>query len=209
MDGLERVFFSNNLVSSVLVFLLVLIGVLKGLNSVKLNGYSFIFFNKGFLELEAEENTSPFSFYNGVLFLFTTITFSLLFSLFFDKSQLNFSSFLTVFVAVTSYFLVRWLLEFLLSFLFEIQPISHFFLFTKASFLHSFSFLTFIFLIINSYIFNDITIVKGFLLIFILIRYLFLFIYNKKLILSKLFYFILYLCAFEIAPLLVLFKSIF
>ncbi|MEN8766771.1 MAG: DUF4271 domain-containing protein [Polaribacter sp.] len=47
-----------------------------------------------------------------------------------------------------------------------------------------------------------------FMLLFIL-KVVLLFVNNKNLILSKLFYIILYICAFEIAPLFLLFKLIF
>jgi hypothetical protein len=42
-----------------------------------------------------------------------------------------------------------------------------------------------------------------------LVRFLMILMINKNLIIKELFYFILYLCAFELAPLFVLFRWIF
>jgi hypothetical protein len=68
------------------------------------------------------------------------------------------------------------------------------------------SFAFFIAIILFFYTGLKVQFLAYFVIILFLIRIVFHLINNKKLILSKLFYFILYFCAFEIAPLFVLFK---
>lgn len=213
MQALEREITTNTWITITMLFLLFLLAVLKSFNSEKLKGTVSAVFRKGFVDEEIEENYSFFSGFNLIIFSFSNIIISLvvyLLGLYFSsKIDVGFLSFLKVLLVVFGYFFARWFLEYLISLLLEIKNETQQFLTSKARYLYSISFGFFCLLIFIIYAFSN----RDFLLyavIFLLfIRFLVLLVYNKKLIISKLFYFILYLCTFEIAPLFILFKLIF
>ena len=101
------------------------------------------------------------------------------------------------------------MLEFLIGKLFEIETKIRLFLFLKYSYLHTISITLFIVLIIYVYSYRNYAILWITLILLAFARAVLLFTNNKKLIASKLFYFILYICAFEIVPLFILIKSVF
>jgi len=213
MQALERELILENWITIILVVSFLLIAVLKSLHSSKLKGYFFAFFNKGFIETEAEENDSFFTVFHSTLLLFSTSIISLFLYFLLKNSTVNFTanttSFFIIFLLVFSFLVLKWSLEFLISKLFEVNNQVRYFLFLKYSYLHTISFCLFVLLIIYVYGYKNYSVVLLPLLFLIFIRVLLLLINNKKLITSKLFYFILYICAFEIAPLFILIKSVF
>jgi hypothetical protein len=210
VQALDKITTSTNWILLVLVFLFVIIAVLKIIDAEKLKGYVFALFNKGFIEDEAEEDTSFFSSFYSLLFVFSGIVLALIMSLFASEIKvgfsLTFSSFLSVLKLVFSYLIVKRFLELAFARLLLIKKQVRFYLVCKLSYLYSISFFLLVFCILfyfsplNYLCFTLITLAIFFL------RYLFLLTNNKKLVFSELFYFILYICAFEIAPLLTLFK---
>jgi hypothetical protein len=210
VQALDKITTSTNWILLVLVFLFVIIAVLKIIDAEKLKGYVFALFNKGFIEDEAEEDTSFFSSFYSLLFVFSGIVLALIMSLFASEIKvgfsLTFSSFLSVLKLVFSYLIVKRFLELAFARLLLIKKQVRFYLVCKLSYLYSISFFLLVFCILfyfsplNYLCFTLITLAVFFL------RYLFLLSNNKKLVFSELFYFILYICAFEIAPLLTLFK---
>jgi hypothetical protein len=213
MHALEREIYSNTWITITLLFLLFLLAILKSFNSTKLKGTVFAIFKKGFVDEEIEENYSFFSGFNLILFSFYTIVISLVVYLFFgfflNKFIPSFFSFTVILLSVFCYLLARWFLEYILSALLEIRNEVHPFLSSKSLLLSSISFGFFILIIFIVYAFNNknVFLFMGILLLFT--RFLVFFTYNKKLIISKLFYFILYICIFELGPLFILFKLIF
>mgnify|MGYP000624861990 FL=1 len=69
MQAVEKISENTSWIPIVLVFLFSLIAALKIIDSVKLRGYVFAMFNKGFVEDEAEEDTSIFSSFYSLIFL--------------------------------------------------------------------------------------------------------------------------------------------
>ncbi|QTD36545.1 DUF4271 domain-containing protein [Polaribacter batillariae] len=210
MQALEKNLIDSSWVTIILVVLLALIAVLKIIDSERLKGYVFALFNKGFIESEIEEDTSFLDAFYNTLFLFSTTTLSLIVHAFLSERSFGFkngfSSFFYIFVTVVSYFLVKWILEILLSRLFLIKNTVRFYFVSKFSYLYSISFLLFILFVITTYSSLNSSILFYATAILFLIRLVFHITNNKKLIFSQLFYFILYICAFEIAPLFILFK---
>ena len=210
MQALDKITSSTNWILLVLVFLFVIIAVLKIIDAEKLKGYVFALFNKGFIESEAEEDILFFSSFYSLLFVFSAtvlaLTVSLLASEINVAFSLTFSSFLSVLKLVFSYLIVKRFLELAFARLLLIKKQVRFFLVCKLSYLYSVSFFLLVFYILFlfsplNYFYFTVIILGLFTL-----RYLFLLTSNKKLVFSELFYFILYICAFEIAPLLTLFK---
>lgn len=213
MEAVPRIFYQNNWVILVLLFAFVLLFFLKLLNPSKLKGFVYAPFNKGFIELEAPKMQRKFSFYYGLLFLFTTIIFSLVImifkEIFFSQRNTSFSSFFTLFLFVFTYLFFKRVLEFLLCTLFALKNNVSLFLFSKNAYFYSIAFPFFLLLIIYFFGIKNIWFFSAFVLLLLMIRTIILLVNNKNLILSELFYFILYLCALEIAPVLVLLKWMF
>ena len=204
---------SNNWVTILLVVLLVFIFLSKGLNSVRLNGIVVAFFNNGFIEEESEDRSSFFKGFDIVILFFTISVLSLvLYSFLIHYLEIKEERFLIfgkIFLGTTFYFIVKWGLEYLISVLFLIKSEVRFFLVSKSTYLYTISFALFITFILFTFTDLSIVFLKSLAVGLFLVRFIFHVINNKKLILSKFFYFILYLCAFEITPLLILFKLMF
>ncbi|WP_439128347.1 DUF4271 domain-containing protein [Polaribacter sp.] len=212
MQALEKIAINKNWITLIILLLLLLIAVLKSIDKERLKGYVFAFFNKNFIDLEVEENPSFFNSFNFILFLFSAIILSLTSSLllanksyFFDHT---FSSFLTILVLVLSYLLLKKLLDFLLVRVFIIKKQLQFYTISKISYLYAISFGLFVVTIITTYSGINTRVLYYTFVFLLAFRFVTHIIINKKLIFSKLFYFILYICAFEIAPLFLLFKLI-
>lgn len=210
VQAVEKIANNTNWITIIILALLVMVVILKTIDSKKLKGYVFALFNKGFVATESEEEIPFFSFFYMLIFGFSTIVFSLIVALLIaeTKSEINynFSFFTYILSIVFTYFFIKRLLEIVLNRLFSLKKYVHFYLVSKFSYLYFISF----FLLI-SYILIVFSGLNSVLLIyavvfFFLLRFVFHINSNKKLVFNNFFYFILYLCAFEIAPLLVLFK---
>lgn len=213
MQALEKITYSNNWITIILLFLYVSIVFLKLLDSKKLKESFFTFFNFSFIEDEDIESPSFFSTFQIVIFLFSIAVLSLLtyyFKVFRNEDTIkSFTTFFSIFLGVFSYFFIKRVLEYLLAHLFLIKRSLQVFLTTKANYLYSISFLIYISLILCEYAKMNVVFIFYFAAFLFLARFIFYSVRNKKLIFNKLFYFILYICAFEIAPLFVLFKLMF
>ncbi|WP_366521579.1 DUF4271 domain-containing protein [uncultured Polaribacter sp.] len=213
MQALEKTYTNDNWITLIIVFLLLLIFLLKIIDHKKLKGYAMVPFYKNFIDDELEKNISLFNGFQMIISLFSIITLSFVcykISVYYSKNyEDDFFTFLIIFGLVLLYFFVKWMLEYLLSTLFAIRKNTRFFLVSKFSYLYFASFVLFVGIIIVQYSqLETVFLINSTIIIFFL-RFILHFIYNKKLIFSKLFYFILYFCAFEIAPLLILFKLMF
>ena len=213
MQAVEKITLANSWITGIFLFLFLSIVLLKLIDSKRLKESFFTFFNLSFLEDEDIEPTNFFDPFQIIIFFFSVVVLSLLThrAIVFKivNFQNTFATFLEIFIALLTYFLAKRVLEYFLSLLFLIKKGIHFFLVSKYNYLYSLSFLTYIALILNEYAaINELYLFyfTGFLFI---IRFIFFSIRNKKLIFNKLFYFILYICAFEIAPLFVLSKLMF
>jgi hypothetical protein len=210
VQALEKVAINTIWIPMVLVFLFAIIAVLKIIDVEKLKGYAIAIFNKGFLEDELEEDTSLFSSFYSLLLVFSSIVLALVVSLFVSEinkySFVTFSSFLYILGIVFSYFVIKTLLEELFTKIFLIEKQVRYYLISKFGYLYSISFFLLVFFILFQFgplnILSFITIISMLFFICFILHV----VNNKKLIFSKLFYFMLYICAFEIAPLLILFK---
>ena len=71
MEALQRVILSNNWITIIFLVSLAVLFFLKLFEAEKLKGYAASIFNKGFIEIEAEDNSSFFSFFHiGFSFFF-------------------------------------------------------------------------------------------------------------------------------------------
>ena len=212
LQALERIEIYDQWTTIILMVLFGVVFLLKGVSSSKLQGYAFSLFNKGFIEKEVEENSNFFNFFYIAISLFSITVLALLLhdlkGLNSNRSYEGITEFWTVLVSLLLYFYGKWFLEYVFAALFLIKKEVQFFLISKASYLFANSFLLFIAFVLFQYSELNASYLYYFTVFLFAIRFLVHFLNNKNLIFNKLFYFILYLCAFEIAPLFVLFKLI-
>ena len=213
LQALERTYLNNYWITIIFVFLLLIVFVLKASNPKKLKGYAFSLFSKNFIESEVEEDTSYLNPFQVLISLFSGVVLSIvLYRLivgFSSKITEGFNTFLMIFLSVFFYFMTKWALEYAFSLVFQVRKSVRFFIVSKFSYLYSICFLLFFGVVLVEYSQLNSDFLLYFSILLILVRLTFHFFNNKKLIFSKLFYFILYFCAFEIAPLLILFKLMF
>ena len=214
MEAVQRDILSNNWIVLIFIFSIGILFFLKIFNTDKLKGYATSIFNKGFIEIEAEDNYFRFSFFHvGFSFFFLlmlTLSIYLTMHQNFQKEAFLFLDYLQVSKYVLLCLTIRYVADFLLIILFEIRDsLVTYFFFSRRSYSYSISLGLLILNILYFYTFNShYFLIFGIIALFS-IRYLLILYYNKNLIIKELFYFILYLCAFELAPLFVLFKLIF
>ena len=213
MQALEKIVITTNWISIILVFLLSIIAVLKIIDSDKLKGYVFAVFNKGFIEDEVEENTSFFSSFYSLLFIFSSLVLALITSFLVAEINKNttfsVSSFFLILGIIWSYFIIKSLFEIGVIRLFIIKKEVRFYVVSKFGYLYSISFFLVIFFVLFRFGPLNFSFFIAATLGLFFLKFVFQVVNNKNLVFGKLFYFILYLCAFEIAPLLIMFKLVF
>ncbi len=124
--------------------------------------------------------------------------------------EFDLTSFSKLLFGIAALFLIKILLERLIGSLFEIDRIIDSYIFQKTSYKN---FIGFILLPINILLIYTLTpskiiifVIFGLLFLLNLIGFITSFKNHQKLVLNNLFYFILYLCALEIGPYLILYK---
>ena len=213
MEALQRVILSNNWITIIFLVSLAVLFFLKLFEAEKLKGYAASIFNKGFIEIEAEDNSSFFSFFHigfsFFFFLMITITGYFCANIYSHRTIFLLQDYIHVFNYVLLYMIVRFVSMSLFILLFELKQSISLFLISKRGFLYSISIGLLFLNIIYFYSFqNKYLLITGVGLLF-LVRFLMILMINKNLIIKELFYFILYICTFEIAPLFILFKLMF
>lgn len=213
VQALERIVVDNSWITILLVFLLACVFLLRGLSLERLKGSLTSLVNNNFVETEIDENNSFFNSFKNVIFVFSVFVISLLVYKIYMYYNTNitqgFYTYFKVLGIVFSYFIIKRLIELSFSYLFKIHKQVEFFLVSKSSYLYSISFFLLIALVLVEYSKLNTLFLVCFSVLLYAIRFILHVVRNKKLIFSKLFYFILYLCAFEIAPLFILFRLLF
>jgi len=210
MQALERIEISNNWLTLVFILCLLLLVVLKTLNQQKFFEYSRAFFLKGFIEKKVEERTSFFNGFNIALFIFSVLVYALFFSyltaLFFPEDEKSFQLYLKITAIVFGYFIVFMLVDIIIYHLLEIKSELAHVIAAKIVYSYTTALFIFPFLLLTTYSFLNIYVLLSVFVVLLTLSFILTFLNNKNLIINKLFYFILYLCALEIAPLLIIYK---
>lgn len=213
MQVLDRIIESNNWITIIIVFCMMLLFTLKVLSPSKIILYAQAFFLKGFIEKKTQEKSDFFSLFNILLLFFSTTTFALASTYVLNDFQsdlsINIGSFFKIFFGILGYFLAFYFLEFLLTVLFVIKNETSYFINSKITYFYTCAIWLFPILILSVYTFKTSLILVLALSLLFLISITLIIANNKNLIVSKLFYFILYLCALKIAPILIIYKIIF
>ncbi|WP_366915391.1 DUF4271 domain-containing protein [uncultured Polaribacter sp.] len=213
MEALERSLINSNWITILLVFLFAFVFLLKTINVKRLKGHTFSLINNSFIETEIEDQNTFFSLFKGLFFIFEMLVLSLFFykvEVFYSEAiDEGFNTFFKVFGVIFTYFVAKRILELMLSKVFMLPNQVKFYLVSKSIYLYSVSILLLISIVLVEYSQLNTSFLIYFSMILFSFRFIIQVVSNKKLIFSELFYFILYLCTFEIAPLFILFKLMF
>ncbi|MDP5092961.1 MAG: DUF4271 domain-containing protein [Polaribacter sp.] len=213
MQAIERMSLSNDWLTLILLFLFLSLFLLSIIDVDRFKEVASKLFKFSFLERRIDQNYSVFSGFHMLFTLFSVSVFSLLFFdikvFYYGVDSFSFHEFTGVFWMVFIYFLVKIIIENVLIYLFMLRKQLVYFVLSKANYFFAISCYLFILILLKEYANLQSTVIyyiAGFLFF---ISFILHFLNNKNLIINHLFYFILYICTFEIAPLLILFKLMF
>lgn len=203
--------------SATLIFLLIfmLLTIVKLIYDKRLIRLIKIGFSKKYFLNFGKDNQLIFNAFNSILFAIQSLIAMLIiyaYLHFYHPIIIQQSSFLMlkIIFSFVLIFLIRFLVGKSLALLFEVKNEHNYISFEKMSYLFSVFLFTLPVLLLVFYsksynlLFFHLLIVL--LLTLLIIRYIFIFKNNKKRIANQLFYFILYLCALEIAPIFIVLK---
>jgi len=190
---------------------IIIVTIAKTLNNSKFKQFLFIYLNNSFLKFSSNDNSFLSSFnsllnINYIISLSVYISVLFSFNLYGFNNNFEISMFFTTFIVIVAFIYTKYMIEILVGWAFNINKFIISFNLQKNSFnkligiimilLNSLAIYSFP----NSIIFTKIS-------IFLVISLYSVGLYkvirlNDNLILSNMFYFILYLCALEIVPIL-------
>lgn len=204
-----------------IVFLLIflLLGAAKFFYKGRLFELSVLFFSKKYLLKYSKEVPLIINGFNALLFSIQILILSLIIIAFTTlyRPELVIGSGLYLFLKIVAYtslfFLLRYFIGLMLSLLFELKTQQQQISFTKMSYLFSTLILILPLLLSLFFVKTHNSLLFRLLIVFfailLIIRYVFVFNNNKNVVRRQWFNFFLYLCALEIAPLLLISKIIF
>jgi len=197
------------------VLSLMTIALAKYVNSLRFNDFLSVVGNSKYLKIYSKDQKfiDPF---DSFLFINLTISSSIFlffgYSTFIETLTFEIIPFLKLLFAISSIIIIKTLLERLIGSLFEVDTLVDDYLFQKTTFKN---YSGMVFLVANLFLlytkdFEEIIIIAALFVIFLInfIGFLTSFKTHQKTINSGLFYFLLYLCALEIAPYVLLCKVI-
>lgn len=193
-----------------------LLAIVKWLYKERLFNLATIYFSKRYFLKYGKENQPIFNWFNAVLFFIQSVIIGFLFLAYciFYKPEIiqqnSLQLLLKTSLFVSLFFLVRYVVGKALAVIFEINKQHEYLTFAKISYLYSSILLiipfTFSIFYIKTYNLLAFHFTITLFSILLIIRYVVIFNNNNKIILSRLFYFMLYFCALEIAPILLALK---
>jgi hypothetical protein len=208
-----REFITNEWITIILVVCLFLLATAKLLFPSRFSDFLVIPGNSKYLKIYSRDQKF-IDLFDGLLYLNFTIGFSLfgflLYKHLINDLEFELLLFFKLAFGLATILLIKILLERLIGSVFNIDTLVDNYLFQKTSYKN---YLGIILLPINTILIYSLLPTKPVFAVIIVLLLLLSFIgfttslkTHQKLIISKLFYFILYLCAFEIAPYIILYK---
>lgn len=219
LQATERILLSNDWMTLLFLLLLVILFFVKKIAPLKFENVFARPFKVHILDKEIYENISFFNIFNIIFLVFSAIVLSILLfqtPLFLGKFisievafDNNFDTFFIVFLKVLIFYFLKFIFEYFMFQVLQLQDKVFYFMVSKWNYYFTTSVYVFLLLIFEEYAdFNNL-LIYFFIGGIYLITFIMHFLTNKNLIFSNFFYFILYICTLEIAPLLILFKLIF
>jgi len=210
----RRVFISQDWLTIVIILTIGLIALNKLWKPERFSKIKTLLYNDFYINDFSKATILVTNIFTYLFVVINSVIISLLLFIIIDKvfkKQSDFGDFQLFSIILSSvfgYIIVRAIVGYLLGSLFEFEKEQQYISFLKISYLNNFSILILPLLIIsfytNSTLFSYFSIaISILLLLFYFIKIIKL---NQKLIFGSFFYFILYLCALEIAPILLFYK---
>ena len=187
----------------------------KFINSLRFNDFLYVIGNSKYLKIYTKDQKFIDQF-DSFLFINLALSFSIfihfVYSTFVSPIPFELTTFLKLLFAISTIIIIKTLLERLIGSLFEMDSLIDDYLFQKTTF-KNYSGLVFIvanLFLIYTNIRLDVIIISAFIIVCLinLIGFFTSFKNYQKLINPNFFYFLLYLCALEIAPYVLLYKVI-
>jgi len=212
MKSINRVIITQDFITLFIFLGILILFFLKAFDHKKLYGYTSAFITQGFIEKTSEENNPFFNLFYILLQFFCVIVISVVTFQFINpipSSYIsNFSLLLLIVLITTLFFVIK---NFVTAFIFKLLELKEkikYLLFTKNGYLYTCCLLLFPFVILHQYAFKSKILLIGVISLLLIFRLFLIFKNNKKTLFRHFFYFILYFCTLELAPLVLLYKTI-
>ncbi len=208
-----REIISNEWITILIVLCISILAFTKAAFSNRFNDFLWVIGNSKYLKIYSRDQKfidqfDTFLFLNFIISL--SLFFFILYNTFFESIAFDILFFLKLLIGIGAIILIKILLERLIGSLFEIDSLIDSYVFQKTNYKN---YIGLVLLPINILLVfaiqpskTIIYFVIGLLLIINLVGFVSSFKTHQKLVLNNLFYFILYLCALEIAPYIILYK---
>ena len=208
-----REIISNEWFTILIVFSLCILAFAKFAFSNRFNDYLWVVGNSKYLKIYAREQKFIDQF-DSLLFINLVISLSIFsfigYNVFVESQAFDIALFIKVFVGIGALILIKILLERLIGSLFDIDVLIDSYIFQKTNYKNYVGLILLPINIILLFALNPspiiIYVILGLIFLINLIGFITSFKTHQKTILNNLFYFILYLCALEIAPYIILYK---
>ena len=215
IEATERFLFTKDWITVIFVLILGLFALSRYLNPGRFSRLFSLIYSRNYLVLYQKQAPILVNSFHIIFGIIQVLIFAL--TIFIGIKAYNsiarefeLTFFLTILAGVFTFFVLRFFVGKALAVIFEKEKEFEYVTYLKISYLSNFSVLIFPLLLIayysqyNSVRFSFFVFVIA---VILLLLYYFLIIKNnQKMILRRLFYFILYLCALEIAPIILLYK---
>lgn len=203
----------NEWYTVLIVFSLCILAFAKYTFSNRFNDYLWVIGNSKYLKIYAREQKFIDQF-DSLLFINLVISLSIFsivgYSVFEEPIDFDISLFLKIFVGIGALILIKVLLERLIGSLFDIDELIDSYIFQKTNYKNYVGLILLPINVILIFAINPsitvIYIILGLIILVNLTGFVTSFKTHQKTILNNFFYFILYLCALEIAPYIILYK---
>lgn len=215
-EAKEIIHQNDHWISLVFLAILIFLTLARVLYKDRLHHTAILFLSKKYLYIYfGKEKNDVLNLFQFLLFMAQLLALSLL--LYFANSLWHFSSrlndlngFLLLVGVVALYFCFRYLIGLFLAEIFEIKNYYGRLVYDKVSYFNNLILWILPFLVLSTYVtsYNEsfLKITFFIFVILLILWYSLILVNNKKLIFNNLFYFMLYLCALEIAPLAIILK---
>ncbi|RLD29734.1 MAG: DUF4271 domain-containing protein [Bacteroidetes bacterium] len=208
-----REIISNEWITILIVLCISILAFAKAAFSNRFNDFLWVIGNSKYLKIYSRDQKFIDQF-DGLLFLNLIISlalfFFILYNTFFDSLAFELIFFFKLLIGIGAIILIKVLLERLIGSLFEIDSLIDSYIFQKTNYKN---YIGLVLLPINILLIfavqptkTIIYLIIGLFLIINLVGFVSSFKTHQKLVFNNLFYFILYLCALEIAPYIILYK---
>lgn len=208
-----REIISNEWFTVLVVLCVCILAFAKARFTNRFNDFLWVLGNSKYLKIYSRDQKFTDQF-NGLLFLNLIISSALFYFIwyntFIESIAFDLILFFKLFIGIGSLILIKILIERLIGSLFEIDSLIDSYVFQKTNYKNYIGLVLLPINILLIFVVNPsktiLYIVAGLILVINLVGFITSFKIHQKLILNNLFYFILYICALEIAPYIILYK---